>query len=203
LQEFAKFKEKMKKQQIDILMIDNYDSFTFNLVQYFGILGAKIKVCRNDKIGLYDIEEMNPLKIVISPGPGRPADAGISNSLIKYFYKNIPILGVCLGHQCIGEVFGADIINSGIVVHGKTSLIYHDGKTIFKGLENPFKAARYHSLIIKKDTVPSSFEISANTEDGIIMGIRHRKYKLEGIQFHPESFLTPVGIKMLENFLSY
>jgi len=193
----------MKKQQIDILMIDNYDSFTFNLVQYFGMLGANIKVCRNDKINLYDIEEMNPLKIVISPGPGRPANAGISNSLIKHFYKKIPILGVCLGHQCIGEVFGADIINSGIVVHGKTSLIYHDGKTIFKGLENPFRAARYHSLIIKKDTVPSFFEISANTEDDIIMGIRHRKYKLEGIQFHPESFLTSLGIKMLENFLSH
>ena len=193
----------MEKQQIDILMIDNYDSFTFNLVQYFGILGAKIKVCRNDKIGLADIEEMKPLKIVISPGPGRPADAGISNSLIKYFYKNIPILGVCLGHQCIGEVFGADIINSGIVVHGKTSLIYHDDKTIFKGLDNPFRAARYHSLIIKKGTIPSSFEISANTEDDIVMGIRHRKYKLEGIQFHPESFLTPLGIKMLENFLSH
>ena len=203
MQEFAKFKEKMKKQQIDILMIDNYDSFTFNLVQYFGILGAKIKVCRNDKIGLSDIEEMKPLKIVISPGPGRPVDAGISNSLIKHFYKNIPILGVCLGHQCIGEVFGAEIINSGIVVHGKTSLIYHDGKTIFKGLDNPFRAARYHSLIIKKGTIPSSFEISANTEDDIVMGIRHRKYKLEGIQFHPESFLTPLGIKMLENFLSY
>lgn len=182
--------------------MDNYDSFTFNIVQYFGILGAKIKVCRNNKISLADIEEMKPLKIVISPGPGRPADAGISNSLIKHFYKKIPILGVCLGHQCIGEVFGADIINSGIVVHGKTSLIYHDGKTIFKGLENPFKAARYHSLVIKKNTISSSFEISANTESNIIMGIRHKKYKLEGIQFHPESFLTSSGIKMLENFLS-
>ncbi len=192
----------MKKQLIDILIMDNYDSFTFNIVQYFGILGAKIKVCRNNKISLADIEEMKPLKIVISPGPGRPADAGISNSLIKHFYKKIPILGVCLGHQCIGEVFGADIINSGIVVHGKTSLIYHDGKTIFKGLENPFKAARYHSLVIKKNTISSSFEISANTESNIIMGIRHKKYKLEGIQFHPESFLTSSGIKMLENFLS-
>lgn len=191
----------MKKQQIDILMIDNYDSFTFNLVQYFGILGAKIKVCRNDKIGLSDIEEMNPLKIVISPGPGRPSDAGISNSLIKHFYKNIPILGVCLGHQCIGEVFGADIINSGIVVHGKTSLIYHDNKTIFKGLENPFKAARYHSLIINKNNIPSCFEVSSTTEDGIVMGIRHKNYKLEGIQFHPESFLTPYGLKILQNFL--
>lgn len=182
-------------------MIDNYDSFTFNLVQYFGILGAKIKVCRNDKISLSDIEEMNPLKIVISPGPGRPADAGISNSLIKHFYKNIPILGVCLGHQCIGEVFGADIINSGIVVHGKTSLIYHDNKTIFKGLDNPFKAARYHSLIINKNNIPSCFEVSSTTEDGIVMGIRHKNYKLEGIQFHPESFLTPYGLKILQNFL--
>jgi anthranilate synthase/aminodeoxychorismate synthase-like glutamine amidotransferase len=182
-------------------MIDNYDSFTFNLVQYFGILGAKIKVCRNDKIGLSDIEEMNPLKIVISPGPGRPSDAGISNSLIKHFYKNIPILGVCLGHQCIGEVFGADIINSGIVVHGKTSLIYHDNKTIFKGLENPFMAARYHSLIINKNNIPSCFEVSSTTKDGIVMGIRHKNYKLEGIQFHPESFLTPYGLKILQNFL--
>ena len=191
------------KSEIDILMIDNYDSFTFNLVQCFGTLGSKIKVFRNDKISLSDIEEIKPSRIVISPGPGRPDDAGISKSLIKHFYKEIPILGVCLGHQCIGEVFGAEIINSGIVVHGKTSLIYHDNKTIFKGLTNPFRAARYHSLIIKKSSIPSIFEISATTEDDIVMGIRHKKYRLEGIQFHPESFLTPSGIKILENFLTF
>jgi anthranilate synthase/aminodeoxychorismate synthase-like glutamine amidotransferase len=190
------------KNDIDILMIDNYDSFTFNLVQCFGTLGSKIKVFRNDKISLSDIEEIKPSRIVISPGPGRPDDAGISKSLIKHFYKEIPILGVCLGHQCIGEVFGAEIINSGIVVHGKTSLIYHDNKTIFKGLTNPFRAARYHSLIIKKSSIPSIFKISATTEDDIVMGIRHKKYRLEGIQFHPESFLTPSGIKILENFLT-
>jgi anthranilate synthase/aminodeoxychorismate synthase-like glutamine amidotransferase len=191
------------KNDIDILMIDNYDSFTFNLVQCFGTLGSKIKVFRNDKISLSDIEKIKPSRIVISPGPGRPDDAGISKSLVKHFYKEIPILGVCLGHQCIGEVFGAEIINSGIVVHGKTSLIYHDSKTIFKGLKNPFRAARYHSLIIKKSSIPPIFEISATTEDDIVMGIRHKKYKLEGIQFHPESFLTPSGIKILENFLTY
>ena len=195
---------KIKKEnEIDILVIDNYDSFTFNLVQCFGTLGSKIKVFRNDKISLSDIEEIKPSRIVISPGPGRPEDTGITKSLIKHFYREIPILGVCLGHQCIGEVFGAEIINSGIVVHGKTSLIYHDGKTIFKGLTNPFKAARYHSLIIKKSSIPSLFEISATTEDDIVMGIRHKKYRLEGIQFHPESFLTPSGLKILENFLTY
>jgi para-aminobenzoate synthetase component II len=200
----AKINEVIKiKSEIDILMIDNYDSFTFNLVQCFGTLGCKIKVFRNDRISLSDVEKIKPSRIVISPGPGRPDDAGISKSLIKHFYKEIPILGVCLGHQCIGEVFGAEIINSGIVVHGKTSLIYHDCKTIFKGLTNPFRAARYHSLIIKKSSIPPLFEISATTEDGIVMGIRHKKYRLEGIQFHPESFLTPSGIKILENFLSY
>lgn len=196
-------KNKKTSHKTEILIIDNYDSFTFNLVQFFGILGAKIKVCRNDKISLNEIEEMKPEKIVISPGPGRPSDAGITNSLIDRYYKKIPILGVCLGHQCIGEVFGAEIINSGVVVHGKTSLIYHDGKALFNGLKNPLKAARYHSLIIRKDSLPSFFEISASTEDGIIMGIRFEKFKLEGIQFHPESFLTDSGIKILENFLNY
>jgi len=183
-------------------MIDNYDSFTFNLVQYLGVLGANIKVSRNDKISISGIEKMSPSKIVISPGPGRPIDAGISKELIKYFYKKIPILGVCLGHQCIGEVFGAEVINSGIVVHGKTSLIYHDGSTIFKGIKNPFEAARYHSLILKKDTIPSFLKITAHTKDGIVMGVRHKNYKLEGIQFHPESFLTSCGIKILKNFIN-
>ncbi len=190
-----------RTKKVDILMIDNYDSFTFNLVQYLGILGENIKVRRNDKIGLDEIEKMEPSRIVISPGPGRPVDAGMSKDIIKHFYKEIPILGVCLGHQCIGEVFGAEVINSGVVIHGKTSKIYHDGKSIFSGVENPFEAARYHSLILKRDTIPSSLEVTAHTEDGIIMGIRHEEYKLEGIQFHPESFLTPVGLKILKNFI--
>ena len=188
-------------KKIDILMIDNYDSFTFNLVQYLGILGENIKVRRNDKISLDEIKKMAPSRIVISPGPGRPVDAGMSKDIIRHFYKEIPILGVCLGHQCIGEVFGAEVINSGVVIHGKTSKIYHDGKSIFTGVENPFEAARYHSLILKKDTIPSSLEVTARTEDGIIMGVRHKNYKLEGIQFHPESFLTPVGLKILKNFI--
>lgn len=190
----------MKTKKIDILMIDNYDSFTFNLVQYFGMLGLNIKVKRNDKITIQEIEELSPEKIVISPGPGKPKDAGISKELIKNFYKKIPILGVCLGHQCIGEVFGAEIINSGIVYHGKTSLIFHDGKTIFNLIKNPFEAARYHSLIIKKNTISPEFEISAWTEDGTVMGIRHKKHMIEGVQFHPESFLTSEGLKILKNF---
>jgi anthranilate synthase/aminodeoxychorismate synthase-like glutamine amidotransferase len=195
--------EKKNKSKIDILMIDNYDSFTFNLVQYLGILGENIKVKRNDKITLEEIEGLNPSKIVISPGPGRPEDAGISSDIIKNFYNRLPILGVCLGHQCIGEVFGGKIINSGIVIHGKTSMVYHDGKTIFSSVKNPFKAARYHSLILQRNTVPEDFEISAETDDGIIMGIRHRKYRLEGVQFHPESFLTEEGIKILSNFINF
>ena len=194
--------EKKNTKKIDILMIDNYDSFTFNLVQFLGILGESIKVRRNDKIDLEEIEAMSPSKIVISPGPGRPDDAGISKELIKRFYKQIPILGVCLGHQSIGEVFGAEVINSGTVVHGKTSEIHHDGKTIYKGVENPFTAARYHSLIIKKDTIPSFLKITAHTADDIVMGVRHIDYPLEGIQFHPESFLTASGMRILENFIN-
>ncbi len=191
-----------RTRKIDILMIDNYDSFTFNLVQYLGVMGENIKVRRNDKVGLDEIEKMAPSRIVISPGPGKPVSAGISKDLIKRFYRQIPILGVCLGHQCIGEVFGAEVINSGVVVHGKTSMIYHDGKSIFRGIKNPFEAARYHSLILKKDTIPSSLEVTARTEDGIVMGVRHKSYKLEGIQFHPESFLTPVGLEILKNFIN-
>jgi len=195
-------KTAVKTKKIDILMIDNYDSFTFNLVQYLGILGEKIKVRRNDKITVDEIKKMSPSKIVISPGPGRPGDAGMSKEIIRNFYKEIPILGVCLGHQCIGEIFGAEVINSGIVIHGKTSKIYHDGKTIFSGVANPFEAARYHSLILKKDSIPESLEVTAHTEDGIVMGIRHNSFKLEGIQFHPESFLTPQGMKILKNFIN-
>ena len=194
--------KKTGTKKIDILMIDNYDSFTFNLVQYLGILGENIIVRRNDKITLDDIIKMPPSRIVISPGPGRPENAGMSEEIIKRFYKEIPILGVCLGHQCIGEVFGAEVVNSGVVIHGKTSKIYHDGKGIFNGIENPFEAARYHSLILKKDTIPSELEITARTEDGIVMGVRHKNYRLEGIQFHPESFLTPLGLEILKNFIN-
>ena len=201
-EEMTAVKEKKNTKKIDILMIDNYDSFTFNLVQFLGILGENIKVRRNDKIDLEEIEAMNPSKIVISPGPGRPDDAGISKELIKKFYKQIPILGVCLGHQSIGEAFGAEVINSGTVVHGKTSEVHHDGKTIYKGVENPFTAARYHSLILKKDTIPSFLKITAHTADDIVMGVRHIDYPLEGIQFHPESFLTASGMRILENFIN-
>jgi len=189
-------------KKIDILMIDNYDSFTFNLVQYLGILGENIKVRRNDRITVDEIKSMSPSRIVISPGPGRPEDAGLSKEIIKSFYKEIPILGVCLGHQCIGEVFGAEVVNSGIVIHGKTSKIYHDGKTIFTGVKNPFEAARYHSLILKKGSIPETLEITAWTEDGVVMGVRHKKFRLEGIQFHPESFLTPEGLKIIKNFIN-
>ena len=192
---------KIKSKKIDILMIDNYDSFTFNLVQYLGILGENIKVRRNDKIGIDEIKEMSPSKIVISPGPGKPNEAGMSKKIIEYFFKDIPILGVCLGHQCIAEVFGAGIINSGVVVHGKTSMVYHDSRTIFKGIENPFEAARYHSLIIENNTLSNDFEVSSWTKDGIIMGIRHKKYNLEGVQFHPESFLTACGLNIINNFI--
>ncbi len=194
-------KQKKNTKKIDILMIDNYDSFTFNLVQFLGILGENIKVRRNDKIDLDEIEAMAPSKIVISPGPGRPDDAGISKDLIKRFYKQIPILGVCLGHQSIGEVFGAEVINSGTVVHGKVSEVHHDGKTIYKGVDSPFTAARYHSLILKKDTIPPFLKVTAHTTDDIVMGIRHIDYPLEGIQFHPESFLTDNGMRILENFI--
>lgn len=195
-----KKKAEKETEKIDILMIDNYDSFTFNLVQYLGMLGENIKVRRNDKISIKDIEDMSPQQIVISPGPGRPENAGISCRAVESFYSRIPILGVCLGHQCIGRAFGAAIVNSGIVFHGKTSMIYHDGKTIFSGVNNPFEAARYHSLIIERDSLPDDFEISAWTEDGIIMGIRHKKHKIEGVQFHPESFLTKCGFQILRNF---
>jgi len=200
-EEIMLVKQKKNTKKIDILMIDNYDSFTFNLVQFLGILGENIKVRRNDKIDLDEIEDMAPSKIVISPGPGRPDDAGISKDLIKRFYKQIPILGVCLGHQSIGEVFGAEVINSGTVVHGKVSEVHHDGKTIYKGVDSPFTAARYHSLILKKDTIPPFLKVTAHTTDDIVMGIRHIDYPLEGIQFHPESFLTDNGMRILENFI--
>ena len=184
-----------------LLMIDNYDSFTYNLVQYLGELGQDLKVYRNDKITIPEIEKMHPDRIVISPGPCTPKEAGISIEVIRQFTGKVPILGVCLGHQSIGEAFGGDVIRAPYLMHGKTSMIHHDGKTIFAGLSNPFEATRYHSLIVKRETLPSVLEVSAWTEDGIIMGVRHKQCKLEGVQFHPESILTGVGKDLLRNFL--
>jgi anthranilate synthase component II len=184
-----------------LLMIDNYDSFTYNLVQYFGELGQDLKVYRNNKITISEIEKMHPDRIVVSPGPCTPKEAGVSIEVIRHFAGKIPILGVCLGHQSIGEAFGGDVIRAPYLMHGKTSMIHHDGKTIFAGLPNPFEATRYHSLIIKRETLPSVLEVSAWTDDGIIMGVRHKEFKLEGVQFHPESILTGVGKDLLRNFL--
>ncbi len=182
-------------------MIDNYDSFTYNLVQYLGELGADTKVFRNDKITVSEIKSLEPERILISPGPGGPEDAGISIEVVKQFSGKIPILGVCLGNQTIGYAFGGDIVRAGRIMHGKTSQIYHDGKTIFAGMRNPFTATRYHSLLVKKETLPKVLEISAWTKDGEIMGLRHKEYKVEGVQFHPESILTEDGKKLLSNFL--
>lgn len=184
-----------------LLMIDNYDSFTYNLVQYLGELGEEIKVFRNDEIDIKQIAKLNPDKIVISPGPCSPKEAGISVEVIKHFSGKTPILGVCLGHQAIGYAFGGEIIRAKCLMHGKVSLIFHDNKTIFKNIENPFEATRYHSLSIKKETLSKDFEISAWTQDGEIMAIRHKKFVLEGVQFHPESILTKEGKNILKNFL--
>ncbi|MCS7184425.1 MAG: aminodeoxychorismate/anthranilate synthase component II [bacterium] len=184
-----------------VLLIDNYDSFTYNLYQYLIELGASIKVIRNDKIDESTIKKIKPDKIVISPGPGRPENAGNSCKIIESFYKKIPILGVCLGHQCIGYVFGGKIVNAKRIMHGKTSKIKHNGSYIFKEIENPFVATRYHSLVISKEKFPSELEITALSDDGEIMGVKHKKYKLFGVQFHPESILTNSGKKLLENFL--
>jgi para-aminobenzoate synthetase component 2 len=184
-----------------ILVIDNYDSFTYNLVQYLGELGEEIMVRRNDEITLNEIESKLPSRILISPGPGCPSDAGISLELINRFAGQVPILGVCLGHQAIGEVFGGRVVRAATVVHGKASEIRHDGKSIFRGLDSPFKAGRYHSLVVERETLPACLEISAETNDGVIMGLRHRQKKVEGVQFHPESILTPAGKQLLSNFL--
>jgi len=184
-----------------LLMIDNYDSFTYNLVQYLGELGEDIRVFRNDKITISEIQELGPDRIVISPGPCTPKEAGVSINVIKHFPGKIPILGVCLGHQSIGAAYGAEIINAPRLMHGKTSMIYHDGKTIFKDIPNPFEATRYHSLIVQKVTLSDDFEISAWTDKDEIMGIRHKRHIVEGIQFHPESILTKEGKNLLRNFL--
>ena len=186
-----------------ILLIDNYDSFVYNLAQYIGELGWEPAVYRNDAIGLNQIEELHPSHIVISPGPCTPLESGISNDVIRHFSGKMPLLGVCLGHQCIGHVNGATVSRANVPVHGKISPICHDGKTIYSGLPNPFSGGRYHSLIVERDTLPDCLEVSAWTEDGIVMGIRHKEYVVEGIQFHPESILTDVGHDILKSFLSF
>jgi anthranilate synthase/aminodeoxychorismate synthase-like glutamine amidotransferase len=184
-----------------LLMIDNYDSFTYNLVQYFGELGEDVLVFRNNRITIAEIEKMGPDRIVISPGPCTPNEAGISIETIRHFAGRMPILGVCLGHQSIGAAFGGEIIRAPRLMHGKTSLIHHDGRTIFEGLPNPFEATRYHSLLIRKETRPVCLDITAWTDAGEIMGVRHREFVLEGVQFHPESILTSAGKDLLRNFL--
>ncbi|HZD59933.1 MAG TPA: aminodeoxychorismate/anthranilate synthase component II [Anaerolineae bacterium] len=184
-----------------IVMIDNYDSFTFNLVQYLAEMGERLVVFRNDEVTVEDIVNLRPDKIVISPGPGRPEDAGISVELIKEVSGKIPVLGVCLGHQAIGQAFGGRVVHAGVLVHGKTSRIHHDGRTIFNGLPNPFIATRYHSLVVERATLPSCLEVSAETEDKLIMAIRHRELPVEGVQFHPESILTSEGKALLRNFI--
>jgi len=184
-----------------LFMIDNYDSFTYNLVQYLGELKEDVQVYRNDRITIPEIEKMAPDRIVISPGPCTPNEAGISIEVIKHFAGKMPILGVCLGHQAIGAAFGGEIVRAPKLMHGKTSLIHHDNRTIFENIPNPFEATRYHSLIIKKETIPDCLEISAWTEDGTIMGVRHKDLVIEGVQFHPESILTNVGKDILRNFI--
>ena len=185
-----------------ILLVDNYDSFTYNLAQYLGQLGETLEVRRNDQISIEEIGRMAPERIVISPGPGIPRRAGITIPVVREFAGRIPILGVCLGHQAIGEAFGGRVIRASQIMHGKISAIRHDGKTIFRGLPQGFTATRYHSLIVERKSLPRVLEISAETDDGTIMGLRHRKLKVEGVQFHPESVLTEVGLQLLRNFLA-
>jgi anthranilate synthase/aminodeoxychorismate synthase-like glutamine amidotransferase len=185
-----------------ILMIDNYDSFTYNLVQYLGVLGADVEVRRNDQTSLEEIEAMRPERLVISPGPGVPQSAGIIIPIIQHFYREVPILGVCLGHQAIAVSFGGRIIRAARLMHGKISQIYHDSQGVFRNIPDPFEATRYHSLAVDKESLPSCLEITARAEDGEIMGLMHRDYPVHGIQFHPESILTHEGMRILENFLT-
>ena len=186
-----------------ILLLDNYDSFTYNIAQILGMLDKKFDVIRNDKISIVQLEETGYKGLIISPGPGTPKTAGITLEAINYFKGKIPILGVCLGHQAIGEVFGGKVVRAPVLMHGKTSEIYHDNNTIFNGLSNPFKATRYHSLIVQRNTIPKSLEISAETKDGIVMALRHKTYPIEGVQFHPESILTSAGKQLIINFFAY
>lgn len=184
-----------------VIIVDNYDSFVYNLAQYIGELGRESLVFRNDQITLAEIEGIEPTHIIISPGPCTPLEAGISNDVIRYFGGKIPILGVCLGHQCIGQVYGGQVVRAPIPTHGKSSLVYHDGKTIYNGLPSPFDGGRYHSLVVARDRLPEIMEISAHTDDGVVMGVRHRTFVVEGVQFHPESIMTHVGHDLLKNFL--
>ncbi len=185
-----------------LLLIDNYDSFTYNLYQYLGELGVEVEVVRNDQVTLDEIAAMAPERIIISPGPGNPNEAGISKDVIRRFAGKVPIFGVCLGHQCIGEVFGGIVEGAGEILHGKVSQITHDGRGVFAGLPSPISATRYHSLAIRPDSVPDVLEVSARSESGVIMGVRHRTLAVEGVQFHPESILTPDGHQILRNFLA-
>ena len=184
-----------------IVMIDNYDSFTYNLVQYLMMLGETVEVYRNDKITVQEVENKGPERIVISPGPCTPSEAGISCDLIAHMAGKVPILGVCLGHPAMGQVFGGNVIRAGRLMHGKTSPIHHDNKTIFEGLPNPFEAIRYHSLLVERDSLPDCLEISAESDQGEIMGLRHREHPIDGVQFHPESVMTGPGMDLLRNFL--
>lgn len=184
-----------------LVLLDNYDSFTYNLYQYLCELGAEVRVFRNDQVTLEDLEALSPKGLVISPGPCTPREAGISNDAIRYFGQRIPVLGICLGHQCIGYVFGATVGRAPEIVHGKTSPIFHDGKGVFQGLPNPFPATRYHSLVVYEEGLPDCLEVSARTPNGLIMALRHRVYPIEGVQFHPESIATPQGKALLRNFL--
>jgi anthranilate synthase/aminodeoxychorismate synthase-like glutamine amidotransferase len=186
-----------------ILVIDNYDSFAYNLVQYLGELGGEPVVYRNDQVSIEKIEDLHPSHIVLSPGPRTPLEAGISNDIVRNFAGKIPILGVCLGHQCIGYVYGGKIVHAVEPTHGKTSLVYHDGRTIYQNLPSPFLGGRYHSLVPEWDNIPETLELTATTSDGVIMGIRHKEYVVEGVQFHPESIMTEVGHDLLRNFLKY
>jgi len=195
----------VRRQKTVVFVLDNYDSFTYNLVQYLGELGAQIEVRRNDQVSVAQVEELKPDHILISPGPCTPQDAGISIDLIRHFAGKVPVFGVCLGHQAMGEAFGGKVVRAKNLMHGKTSRVEHDGKTIFRGVESPMTATRYHSLIVAEDSLPSELEVSAHTveRDGsrVIMGLRHKKFPVEGVQFHPESVLTDAGKKLVENFL--
>ncbi|MDQ6927860.1 MAG: aminodeoxychorismate/anthranilate synthase component II [Actinomycetota bacterium] len=185
-----------------VIVLDNYDSFVYNLVQYLGELGASPTVYRHDEISVDELAELEPDGIVISPGPGRPDDAGISNAVIERLGRATPVLGVCLGHQCIGQVFGGDIVRAPEIFHGKTSLVHHEGKGVLEGLPQPFEATRYHSLVVAPESVPDMLEVTARTDDGTVMALRHREFPIEGVQFHPESILTSNGKQLMNNFLA-
>ena len=185
-----------------IVMIDNYDSFTYNLVQYLGELGAQLTVYRNDKITVNEAKKLGPEGVIISPGPGTPDDAGVSLALLEHLGPNVPFLGVCLGHQCIGQVYGGRVVGAPSLMHGKTSMIHHDGSPLYQGVPSPFEATRYHSLVVERESLPDCLEVTARTEDDVIMGLKHRRFPVEGVQFHPESILTFEGKKLLANFLS-